>query len=202
MCFGMGRCFRWLRTLQDKGLIQWFRAGVESTEGARICLEQLGLSSSQIIFNVFRQRPIADIFGEAAEKPVALIVRHPLVSGRLSGRITARSTFPVDEHRHYNRDGAAFHVGETFNDIRLATGTELVDGLREWIPAGPSMAQLALGFIRDDPAVTVVIPGASLPQQVTDNAAASPLPPLSHALHQRLDCYSDDHVAQHIRGRR
>ena len=150
----------------------------------------------------YRKRPIADIFDEAAEKQVALIVRLPLASGLLSGRLTARSTFPADDHRHYNRDGAAFHVGETFNGIPLSTGIQLVDGLRDLIPAGTSMAQLALRFILDHPAVTVVIPGASRPQQVADNAAASGLPPLPQALHQRLARYFDDHVAQHIRGQR
>ena len=197
-----GAVFRWLRTLRDEGLIQRFGASVESTEEARICLAQPGLSSLQVIFNVFRQRPIADIFDEAAEKKVALIVRLPLASGLLSGRLTADSTFPEDDHRHYNRDGAAFHVGETFNGIPLSAGIPLVTGLRDMLPAGRPLAQLALRFILDHPAVTVVIPGASRPQQVTDNAAASDLPALSGALHQRLSRYFDTQVAHHIRGQR
>ena len=156
-----GAVFDMLRQLQSEGLIQRFGASVESTEEARICLAQPGLSSLQIIFNVFRQRPIADIFDRAREQGVALIVRLPLASGLLAGGITADTTFPASDHRSYNRDGAAFHVGETFNGLPLDIGAALVDGLRPMLPEEMTMAQLALRFILDHDAVTTVIPGAS-----------------------------------------
>jgi len=197
-----GAVFDWLRALREEGLIQRFGASVESTEEARICLQQPGLSSLQIIFNVFRQRPIADIFDEAADKGVALIVRLPLASGLLADRFTEQTTFPSDDHRSYNRDGAAFHVGETLNGIPLARGVELVAGLRSQLPDGMTMAQLALRYVLDHPAVTVVIPGASRPAQVADNAAASQTAALSPALHAWLARYFDDHVTPHIRGQR
>lgn len=197
-----GAVFDWLRTLREEGLIQRFGASVESTEEARICLQQPGLSSLQIIFNIFRQRPIADIFAEAADKGVALIVRLPLASGLLADRFTEQTTFPSDDHRSYNRDGAAFHVGETLNGIPLATGVGLVAGLRSQLPAGMTMAQLALRYVLDHPAVTVVIPGASRPSQITDNAAASQTTALSPALHAWLRGYFEEHVAAHIRGQR
>ena len=197
-----GAVFDWLRALREEGLIQRFGASVESTEEARICLQQPGLSSLQIIFNVFRQRPIADIFDEAADKGVALIVRLPLASGLLADRFTEQTTFPSDDHRSYNRDGAAFHVGETLNGIPLARGVELVAGLRSQLPDGMTMAQLALRYVLDHPAVTVVIPGASRPAQVADNAAASQAAALSPALHAWLARYFDDHVTPHIRGQR
>lgn len=197
-----GAVFDGLRALREEGLIQRFGASVESTEEARICLQQPGLSSLQIIFNVFRQRPIADIFDEAADKGVALIVRLPLASGLLADRFTAQTSFPGDDHRSYNRDGAAFHVGETLNGIPLATGVELVAGLRAQLPADMTMARMALRYVLDHPAVTVVIPGASRPAQVTENAVASKAPALSPALHAWLGRYFDDHVAAHIRGQR
>ena len=197
-----GAVFDWLRALREEGLIKRFGASVESTEEARICLQQPGLSSLQIIFNVFRQRPIADIFDEAAEKGVAIIVRLPLASGLLADRFTAQTTFPSDDHRSYNRDGAAFHVGETLNGIPLDTGLSLVAGLRPRLPDGMTMARMALRYILDHPAVTVVIPGASRPDQIRDNAAASQAPSLSPALHSWLERYFDEHVASHIRGQR
>ena len=197
-----GAVFDTLRALKDEGLIRRFGASVESTEEARICLQQPGLSSLQIIFNVFRQRPIADIFETAADRGVALIVRLPLASGLLSGRITARTTFPDTDHRHYNRDGAAFHVGETFNGIPFETAVALAEELWGYVPAGMSMPHLALRYILDHPAVTVVIPGASGPDQVTANAAASGLRPLPDALHTALAGFFDAQVAAHIRGQR
>ncbi|HMZ20112.1 MAG TPA: aldo/keto reductase, partial [Blastocatellia bacterium] len=57
-----GEVFDWLRTLKQEGKIKSFGASVESMEEALICLEQDGLSSLQIIFNVFRQKPIAELF--------------------------------------------------------------------------------------------------------------------------------------------
>ncbi len=196
-----GAVFDMLRQLKSEGLIQRFGASVESTEEARICLEQPGLSSLQVIYNVFRQRPIADIFERAAQQGVALIVRLPLASGLLSGRITADTTFPESDHRRYNRDGEAFHVGETFNGLPQDVGAALVDGLRPLVPDGLTMVQLALRFILDHEAVTAVIPGASRPEQVAANAAVSALPPLSEPLHRDLSDYFEQ-VAPHIRGQR
>jgi aryl-alcohol dehydrogenase-like predicted oxidoreductase len=59
---------------------------------------------------------------------------------------------------------------------------------------------MALRWILDHDAVSVVIPGASRPTQVVDNAAISDLPPLSEELHKRLEQFYMDKVAQHIRG--
>src|SRR6185437_6997638 len=51
---------------------------------------------------------------ESMEKGVAIIVRLPLASGLLSGKLTKQSKFPQNDHRNYNRDGQFFNVGETF----------------------------------------------------------------------------------------
>lgn len=197
-----GEVFDWLRTLQAEGLIRRFGASVESTEEARICLAQTGIASIQVIYNLLRQHPIADIFDEAMQRGVAVIVRLPLSSGLLADRFTDNTQFPSDDHRNYNRDGAAFHVGETFSGIPLREGIRLVAGLRSHCPAGWTMAQFALRFILDHPAVTVVIPGASRAEQVASNATASALPPLSSLLHTQLRSHFHDVVAPHVRGQR
>jgi len=69
------------------------------------CLNQPGCVSLQIIFNIFRQKPIETIFAKAKAQSVALIVRLPLASGLLSGRMSKTTTFPADDHRNFNRDG-------------------------------------------------------------------------------------------------
>jgi aryl-alcohol dehydrogenase-like predicted oxidoreductase len=53
-----GEVFEWLRELQSEGKIRHWGASVESMEEAFLCLEQPGLTSLQIIFNVFRQKPV------------------------------------------------------------------------------------------------------------------------------------------------
>jgi aryl-alcohol dehydrogenase-like predicted oxidoreductase len=195
-----GEVFDWLRTLKAEGKIQSFGASVESIEEAHICLQQDGLSSLQIIFNAFRQKPIAELFDTAKAKSVALIVRLPLASGLLGGKLTKQSGFAADDHRNYNRDGQFFNVGETFAGLPFELGVELADELRQLVPEGQTMAQWAMRWILDHDAVTVVIPGATQVQQVADNAFASELPPLSDAQHRQLREFYEQKVAQHIRG--
>jgi len=195
-----GEIFDWLRELRAEGKIANFGASVESMDEAHVCLAQDGLASLQIIFNLFRQKPIDTLFAEVAAKNVALIVRLPLASGLLSGKMTKATTFPVDDHRNYNRDGAAFNVGETFAGLPFEKGVELADALRPFVPAGLTMADFAQRWILDHPAVTTVITGASRPEQAARNARVSDLPPLDPALHQRLRDFYNAEVAAHIRG--
>ena len=196
-----GLVFDWLRTLKEEGLIRNFGASVETTEEARICLEQEGLYSLQIIYNIFRQHPISTIFDDAQDKGVALIVRLPLASGLLSGRFNEHTEFPQNDHRNYNRDGAAFHVGETFAGIPYPKAVSLTRSLRNIIePEQLPMASFALRWILDHPAVTVVIPGASRVSQVRNNAQASLLSPIPQSLHKELDKFFEHHVRSHIRG--
>src|SRR5690606_5743324 len=119
-----------LRRLQAEGLIGAFGASVETVDEALQCLAVPGLASLQIIFNVFRQKPIDELFGRAKARGVALIVRLPLASGLLSGRMTTQTTFAANDHRTYNRDGQAFNVGETFAGLPFTEGVALVDELR------------------------------------------------------------------------
>jgi len=195
-----GDVFEHLRSFQREGLIKSFGASVESMEEALICLEQPGLSSLQIIFNIFRQKPIDELFAKAQEKKVALIVRLPVASGLLSGKMTKGTKFAESDHRTYNKDGAAFNVGETFAGLPFDKGVELADAIKPMTPDGMSMAQFALRWILDFPAVTSVIPGASRPEQALSNAAVSQMPSLSDDLHAKLRAFYEAEVHQHIRG--
>jgi len=62
------------------------------------------------------------------------------------------------------------------------------------------MAQMSLRWILDHDEVSVVIPGASSPQQVRENAAASALAPLPAELHEKLADFYRSEVRPHIRG--
>jgi aryl-alcohol dehydrogenase-like predicted oxidoreductase len=195
-----GEVFDSLRTLQQEGKIQRFGASVESMQEALICLQQDDLASLQIIFNIFRQKPVVELFDAAQEKGVALIVRLPLASGLLSGKFHKDTQFPSDDHRNFNRDGQAFNVGETFAGLPFEKGVELSQKLKNLVPAGMTPAQMALRWILDFPAVSTVIPGAKNVEQVHANVAAAHLPPLSNDLHRQLREFYTDEVASHIRG--
>lgn len=195
-----GEIFESLRTLQKEGKIRHWGASVESMAEAMLCVRQAGIVSMQIIFNVFRQKPLTELFGEARHRGVALIVRLPLASGLLSGKMSAETTFDPSDHRNYNRDGQKFNVGETFAGLRFEQGVELADALKPLVPAGMTMAQMALRWCLDFEAVGTVIPGAKSPRQARDNAAVSDLRGLSDELHERLRTFYLDRVAANIRG--
>ena len=195
-----GEVFEWLRRLRAEGKIRAFGASVESVDEGILCLAQEGLASLQVIFNVFRQKPADQLLPRAQAKGVAIIVRLPLASGVLSGRFTRSTTFPASDHRHYNRDGVAFNVGETFAGIPFEKAVELAEALKAFAPAGWTLAQLAQRWILDHSAVTTVITGASRLSQVADNAAVSDLPRLPPDLHMRLAEFYRAEVQAHIRG--
>lgn len=194
-----GHVFDSLRTLQKEGLIQHWGASVETSEEALLCLQQEGLSSLQIIFNLFRQHVADEIFAKAKEQGVALIVRVPLASGLLSGKFTEATRFSTTDHRHFNADGQAFNAGETFSGIPFSDGVKLTQQINRLLPEG-SMAQSALRWILDHPEVTTVIPGATSVRQVQSNVAASELPPLPEEVHNRLRQLYDEEIKQKIRG--
>lgn len=195
-----GDVFETLRAMQQEGKIAHFGASVESMEEAELCLAQPGLSSLQIIFNIFRQKPITALFDAAAAHGVALIVRLPLASGLLSGKYTPQTEFAPSDHRTYNRDGAAFNVGETFAGLPFETGVAVADQMRPLVPDGMTMAQMALRWCLDYSAVSTLIPGAKNADMARANSAASDLPPLPPALHAALSKLYEEQVADSIRG--
>jgi aryl-alcohol dehydrogenase-like predicted oxidoreductase len=195
-----GGPFDWLRTLKKEGKIRHFGASVESMDEALYCVAQEGCASLQIIFNIFRQKPIDTLFYAAREKGVAIIVRLPLASGLLSGKMSKSTRFGENDHRNFNRDGQAFNIGETFAGLPFERAVELADSLKPLVPPGMDMARMALRWCLDFPEVSVVIPGAKHATQAKENAGASDTPPLSRELHEQLRTFYRDHVAAHIRG--
>ncbi len=195
-----GAVFDVLRELKKQGKIADFGASVESVQEGLICLKQEGLASLQVIFNIYRQKLIAELLGKAKEQGVSVIARVPLASGLLTGKMKKTTTFAETDHRNFNRDGASFNVGETFAGLPFEKGIELTEELKAMKPEGMSLAQMALRWILDYDAVSVVIPGASRPSQVVDNVAISELPALSTELHAKLGKFYNEKVAQYIRG--
>lgn len=194
-----GNVFDHLRQLQQEGLIANFGASVETSEEALICLEQGGLASLQIIFNLFRQHVADEVFAKAAEKGVAIIARVPLASGLLTGRFNAKTQFAANDHRNYNANGEKFNVGETFSGIEYNEGVRLAEKIGSMLP-DERMAQWAIRWILDHPQVTTVIPGASKVSQVENNINASTLPSLSSETFGNLRKLYDAEIYDKIRG--
>jgi aryl-alcohol dehydrogenase-like predicted oxidoreductase len=170
--------FRALDELKRKGKIRYYGVSVEKVAEALKATEYVDLQSVQIIFNMFRLKPATEFFPTAKARKVGVIVRVPLASGLLTGKITAQTKFPEDDHRNFNRYGQAFDVGETFSGVNLETGLRAVEQLKTIVPQGATLAQMALRWILMFDSVTCTIPGAKRPEQVNENVRASVLPPL------------------------
>jgi aryl-alcohol dehydrogenase-like predicted oxidoreductase len=152
---------------------------VEHVEEALRAARYPNVQSIQVIFNMFRLKPAEELFPVVHEKRIGILARVPLASGLLSGKLRRDSTFEPRDHRNYNRHGEAFDVGETFSGVDYETGLEAVEELRALVPAGATMAQLALRWILMFPEVSAAIPGARNVQQTEDNVRAAELPPLT-----------------------
>lgn len=194
-----GDVFKHLQKLQDQKYIAHWGVSVETSEEALICLEQEGLASLQIIFNLFRQHVADEVFAKAKERDVAIIVRVPLASGLLTGKFSENTEFAEKDHRNFNADGKAFNAGETFSGIEFSKGVELSREIAAMLP-DDRMAQWAIRWILDHASVTTVIPGATKVSQVESNVAASALEPLPDETHRKLRVLYEEKIKPIIRG--
>lgn len=172
--------------LVKAGKLRNYGVSVEKVEEALKAIEYPNVQTVQIIFNMFRQRPMDLFFGEAERRKVGILARVPLSSGMLTGKMSRTSTFPGDDHRRFNRQGESFDRGETFSGLDYEIGLQAVEELRPLLPDGMTMSQMALRWILMFPAVTCAIPGAKRPSQVEENIAAADRPALSEETMNRV----------------
>jgi aryl-alcohol dehydrogenase-like predicted oxidoreductase len=186
--------FAALDDLVARGLIAHYGVSVERVEEALKAIEFPGVATVQIIFNALRQRPAERFLAEAQHHDVGVIARVPLASGLLTGKLSRDTAFAADDHRQFNRHGESFDVGETFSGVDYETGLEIAEALKELVPEGATLAQLALRWILMHDGVTCAIPGAKTPEQARANAAAGALPPLDEATMRRVRELYDERI--------
>ncbi|RYD90034.1 MAG: aldo/keto reductase, partial [Sphingobacteriales bacterium] len=103
------------------------------------------------------------------------------------------------DHRNYNANGDAFNVGETFSGIEFNKGVKFSEEIKALLPQG-DLAQQAMRWILQHPAITTVIPGASKVSQVQSNVAAATLPAFDESVIQALSGLYNDEIKPEIRG--
>lgn len=187
--------------LKEEGKIRHLGVSVEKVEEALKAIEYGNVSTVQVIFNIFRHRPRERLFPEAVRRDVGVIVRVPLASGLLTGEFTPETTFAEGDHRNFNRDGAAFDRGETFSGVDYDAALEAVSELKDILPTTGTMAQNAIRWVLDNPAVSCVIPGASRAEQLTQNVLSSDLEPLTDGVHTSIDELYDRRIRESVHPR-
>jgi aryl-alcohol dehydrogenase-like predicted oxidoreductase len=135
----------------------------------------------QVIYNIFDQAPEDELFPACRQNQVAVIARVPFDEGSLTGGLTLKSTWPEGDWR-----------GTYFVPENLKASVAHADALKPLLPAGASMAELALRFILSNPDVSAVIPGMRKLANVEANVAASEAGPLSPELIARLRAHRWD----------
>lgn len=195
-----GQVFDVLDRLKEQGKIRYYGVSVESVEEGLLCLEQPDVRSLQVIFNIFRQKPLEELFPRAKEKGVGILARVPLASGLLTGKFNVDSKFESDDHRNFNEGGEAFNVGETFAGLGLEKGVELAEKLK-WIAEGRgNMTRGALKWILEYDDISCVIPGFKTVSQVQDNLQAVNVGSYSTEEMHKLATFYKEQVHKEIRG--
>lgn len=166
-----------LEELKQKGKIASYGVSVEKVEEGLEAMNY-GISAIEVIFNMFRLKPLEELFPKAKENNIAIIVRVPLASGLLTGKFNKDTKFLENDHRTFNRDGKAFDKGETFSGVDYDLGLEAVEELKKVFNTD-DLVPYALKWILMHDEVSVVIPGASREEQVYSNVRAIDFPDLS-----------------------
>ncbi len=195
-----GRVFEVLDKLKADGKIRSYGVSVESVEEGMLCMQNPNVGALQVIFNILRQKPLEQLLPIAQAQGVGILVRLPLASGLLTGKMSASTTFEADDHRSFNENGEHFNVGETFGGLGLQKGVELSEQLR-WIAEGRgNMAQAALRWLLDQKEISCIIPGFKSTTQVIDNLAAMHAPSFNEREKIQLKEFYQERVAEFIRG--
>jgi aryl-alcohol dehydrogenase-like predicted oxidoreductase len=132
-----------------------------SEEQARRARE-VGAEVLQVVYNRIDRRPEQIYFPHAVRDNLGVLARVPLASGLLSGRYKPGDTFAAGDYR------------STVDAAKLRENMEEAARLRDTeVPAGMTMAEWALRWCLENPAVSSIIPGCKSAAQVRANAAAA-----------------------------
>lgn len=150
--------------LKKEGKVRHFGVSVNRWEPENVLntLRTGLIDAVQVIYNIFDQAPEDRLFPLCRELGVAVIARVPFDEGTLTGMLTRDTVFPPDDWR------STYFVPEN-----LIPSVERADALRPLLPAGMSMAEMALRFILCNDDVQTIIPGMRKLRHVEANLAVS-----------------------------
>lgn len=172
---------RWLRKLKDlrdQGLIELVGISLNRWEpwnGVR-AVRSGRIDAVQVIYNILDQAPEDELLPACAEMEVAVIARVPFDEGTLTGNLTLESTWPEGDWRN------SYFVPEN-----LRASVERAEALKQVLPDGMTMAEMALRFILGGERVSTVIPGMRRGTHVRENMQASDKGPLAPRLQAELE---------------
>lgn len=178
-----------LEQLKAAGKLVDYGVSIETVEEGLMAMEY-DIAAMEVIFNMFRLKPLDQLFPTAKQKDVGIIARVPLASGLLTGQYHAQTTFGKNDHRTFNRNGEAFDKGETFSGVDYQLGLQAVEELKALFGT-ENLIPYALRWILMSESVSTVIPGASKASQVVSNVVAAQQSALSQEQMQKVKAIYD-----------
>jgi aryl-alcohol dehydrogenase-like predicted oxidoreductase len=124
--------------------------------------------SSQPQYSLLWREPERDVIPLCAANGISQIVWSPLAQGTLTGKYKPGEPPPAGTRAASREMGWAM---DRFRDDDVLAAVERLRPIAERL--GMTMAQLALAWVLREPNVASAIVGASRPEQVEENAAAS-----------------------------
>ncbi len=158
---------RWQRTMADlkaQGSIGGIGVSINRWEpwNAIETLRTGLVDAVQVIYNIFDQAPEDELFPLCRELDIAVIARVPFDEGSLTGTLTRKSTWPAGDFRN-----------RYFGPENLGPSVDRANSLKELVPPGMTLPELALRFVLSNDNVSTVIPGMRKLQHVRANASAT-----------------------------
>ncbi len=164
-----------MEDLKTEGKIRFYGMGLGSEADALKAIEETGISSLMLTYNILTQGMATPVMETAAEKGIAVVVRQPLSSGLLSGQLGPDTEFAENDYR------------KTWSREKFLADLERVAQVKSIVgDKARSLPQAALKFILAHPAVSSVVPGMMTPAQVDDGVATSGATPLPAAVLKQL----------------
>jgi len=158
---------RWQRAVDDlksQKLIRGFGISINRWEPTNVlkALQSGVVDSVQVVYNIFDQNPEDELFPMCREMNIGVIARVPFDEGSLTGTMTHGMTWPQGDWRNLY-----------FSPDKLPAILHHVEALRDDVPAGMSMPELALRFILANQDVSTIIPGMRRRLHVETNLGVS-----------------------------
>lgn len=139
----------------------------------------------QVIYNIFDQAPEDQLFPLCEELNIGVIARVPLDEGSLGGKMTLQTRFPESDWR-----------SKYFGPENLTQTLARVEKLKEIVPPGMTLPEMALRFILSHPTVSTAIVGMRRLNHVRQNIAVSDAGPLDARLLNALKAHRWDRPPQ------
>ena len=174
--------------LKRDGIIRAFGLSLnrwEPANGLRAIRTGL-VDAVQVIYNIFDQAPEDELFPLCREMNIGVIARVPLDEGSLGGNMTLETKFPEGDWR-----------GRYFSPENLVPTIERVERLKQVLPQGMTLPEMALRFVLSEPTVSTTIVGMRKPKHVAANVSYSDKGPLDASLIAELRAHRWDRKPAH-----